>query len=154
MLRPKGRQNSLKVLEALEKHVSFSMDIAAVVSEFTPESTTPIFLFRLEGQFKPCHERLDRELSLAASFNRVIRHHANWLKRTDRSLRDQLTQYGSILGAAENVRLQRKIGLLTWVLVAFGLVTLLMTVLTVTQSEWFSDTLSFLSDLLRWFTRK
>ena len=148
-LRPKGRQNSLKVLEVLAKHVSFSIDIAAVVAELTPESKTPIYLFRLDGQFEPCHERLDGELSLAASLHRVIRDRANWLQRTDNSLRDQLTQYGSIIGSAENVRLQRKIGLLTWVLVAFGLVTLLMPVLTLTQSLWFRDVLSFLSDLFQ-----
>ena len=154
IFRPKRRQNSLKVLEMLGNHVSFSMDTAAVVAELTPETKTPIYLFRLIGQFEPCHERLDRELSLAASLHCVIRDRANWLQRTDSSLRDQLTQYASILGAAENVRVQRKIGFLTWVLVTFGVATLLMAALALTPSVSFRDVLSFLSDLLRWFTRR
>ena len=44
----------------------------------------------------------------------AIEERATWLQKTDQSLRDHLTQYGSLLGAKENVRLQRTIRFLTW----------------------------------------
>lgn len=142
--RPRKRQNSLRALEFLEKHVSFSIDIAAVVAELTTELKTSSYLFRLSGQFEPSHERMDQAVSLAGLLRSVIGERANWLRRTDKSLRAQLSQYGSILGSAENVRLQRKIGCLTWVLVGFGVVTLFSAALAFAESPWFDDFLSVL----------
>ena len=143
-LRPKKRQNSLEALEVLGRHVSFVIDVSAVVAELAPESETPIYLFHLSGQFEPCNTRLDGELSLASSLNRAITDRARWLRRTEVSLRDHMTQYGSILGAVENVRVQRKIGWLTWVLVIFGVASLMVSFVALTEPPWFDDFLSYL----------
>ena len=145
ILRPRKRQNSLNVLEVLGGHISYSLDIAAVVAELIPNSKNPDHLVRLSGDFEPCHERINEELTLAKFLDMIIRDRASWLKNADSSLSDHLTQYGSILGAIENVRVQRKIGQLTWVLVLFGVVSLFVSFVALTQPSWFSNILSFFS---------
>ena len=135
-LRPRGRQNSVEVLEVLGDHVSNSIDIAAVVAELPRNSENPFHFVRFSEQFEPFNQWLDQNGSLATGLHRVILDRALWLEGTDSLLRDQLTQYGSILGAAENVRVQRKIGCLTWVLVTFGIVSLIMSLVAVTQPSW------------------
>ena len=153
-LRPKGRPSSLRILEALGNYVSYSVDVSAVAGELTASSSVPLELARLYGRFEYCGEGSNPEesLSLDSNLNRVVRDRANWLLRTDKALRDQLTQYGSLLGAAENVRLQKKIGCLTWILVAFGVATLLLSTLALAQAPWLQDTLSGLKNLLPWLS--
>ena len=135
-LRPRKRQNSLRILENLGSHVSYSVDIAAVAAELASDSAVPFLLLDVSGQFEPAEEGPFQEGSLAASLTYMIRDRANWLQRTDSALRDQLTQYGSLIGATENVRVQKKLSRLTWVLVFFGLATLVISVLALIQSPW------------------
>lgn len=147
-LRPRKRQNSLRILENLGSHVSYSVDIVAVADELASDSAIPFHLLDVSGQFEPAEEGPLQEGSLAASLTYMIRDRANCLQRTDAALRDQLTQYGSLVGATENVRVQKKLNCLTWVLVFFGLATLGISVLALSQSPWGQGVLALLKEKL------
>ena len=143
-LRPKKSKDAVRILETLRSHVSYSVDIAAVAAELaTSRDALSNFNF-LAGEFKARPEGSSPSKSLDWYLTRGIRDRANWLLRTDRALRDQLTQYGSLLGTAENVRLQKTIGCLTWVLVVFGVATILMSGLALTQTPWFHGAIEIL----------
>ena len=147
-LRPTNRQNSLRVLESLGNHVSFSVDIAAVAAELASDSKIPFPLLHVSGKFDPAEPGAQQGTSLTTSLTYMIRDRANWLQKTDSALRDQFTQYGALIGATENVRVQKKLSVLTWVLVIFGLSTLLISILAPDQSPWIRSVFSFLKGLL------
>ena len=115
-LTPNRNRDSVKTLDILRKHLSNTIDVAAVSAELR---TDVILSLRDPDGFKFSGDDWGEDEYLGKSLDRVIGDHAKWLSRTDEALRDQLTQYGSLLGASEGVRLQKKIGGLTWVLVAF-----------------------------------
>lgn len=146
--RPRNRQNLLKVLENLGNHVSFSVDIAAVASELSSDSKIRFPLLHVSGEFELAEQGAPQETSLTTSLTYMIRDRANWLQKTDTALRDQFTQYGSLIGATENVRVQKKLSILTWVLVIFGLSTLLVSIPALDQSPWIRSVLSFLKGLM------
>ena len=147
-LRPTNRQNSLRVLENLGNHVSFSVDIAAVAAELTSDSKIPFPLLHVSGEFHLAEHGAPQGTSLITFVTYMIRDRANWLQKTDSALRDQFTQYGSLIGATENVRVQKSLNRLTWVLVVFGLSTLLISVPALIQSTWTRSVFSFLNGLL------
>lgn len=147
-LRPRKRQNSLRILENLGNHVSYSVDIAAVAAELASDLEPPFPLLAVSGQFEPAEEEPLQGRPLATSLTYMIRDRAKWLRRTDRALRDQLTQYGSLIGATENVRVQKKLNWLTWVLVVFGLATLLISLVALSRSPWISPVTSLFKGTL------
>ena len=124
--RPKSRQKSVKILQTLSDHVSY-IDIAAVTADLISYTQQPSsFSFDL-GTFKPCDEhRYEADYTLDKALCSAIEERAIWLQKTDQSLRDHLTQYGSLLGAKENVRLQRTIRFLTWVILILTLLTVVL----------------------------
>ena len=130
---PTRRRGSVKTLDILGNHLSYSIDIAAVAAELAPGLDATRQLQGSDG-FMPHGEDSEQGESLGRSLSQTIGDHAKWLLRTDESLRDQLTQYGSLLGALESVRVQKKVGFLTWVLVVFTLATVVMSALALTQS--------------------
>ena len=125
--------NSVKTLGILGNHLSNSIDVAAVAAELAVRTDVTLPLRGSDG-FKPSGEDSGEGESLGRSLDRAIGDHAKWLSRTDEALRDQLTQYGSLLGASESVHVQKKIGYLTWVLVVFTVATLILSALVFTQS--------------------
>ncbi len=127
------RRGSVKTLDILGNHLSYSIDIAAVAAELAPGSDGTR---QLQGsnEFMPHGDDSEQGESLGGSLSQTIGDHAKWLLRTDESLRDQLTQYGSLLGASESVRVQKKVGFLTWVLVVIAVATVIMSALALTQS--------------------
>ena len=146
--RPRNRQNSLRVLENLGNHVSFSVDIAAVAAELSSDSKIPFPLSHVSGEFELANQEAQNGTSLTTFLTHMIRDRANWLQKTDAALRDQFTQYGSLIGATENVRVQKKLSLLTWVLVIFGLSALLVSIPALDPSPWIQSALSFFKGLM------
>ena len=120
---PKSRQSSTKTLETLSHHVSY-IDIAAVTADLISYTQKPSSFSRGLGTFKPCDERRSEsnDRTLTKDLCSTIEERAIWLQKTDQALRDHLTQYGSLLGAKENVRLQRTIRFLTWVILILTVV--------------------------------
>ena len=127
LFRSKSRQNSVKILKTLSHHVSYSVDIAAVTADLISYTQQPSSFSLDLGTFKPCDEhRYEPDHTLTKGLCSAIEESATWLQKTDQSLRDHLTQYGSLLGAKENVRLQRTIRFLTWVILILTLLTVVL----------------------------
>ena len=55
--------------------------------------------------------------------------------RWDNAVREHLAQYGTILGVVEDIRLQKKIALLTYAILALTFVVAILTFIT--ASEYF-----------------
>ena len=125
-----GRPAPAKVLERLGVNVAHSVDIAAVTSELGMYSEEGFPLIHDIEHFEPCDSHFyEAGLHLRKRLEFIIGKQATWLKRTEKSIRDQLTQYGSLVGAAENARIQGKITRLTWALLFLAGATLVATVL-------------------------
>jgi len=103
-LKPGSRGNSVTILDKLASNVSFSIDVVAVTSELQsfaePESRVLLLLSTFEPQ------SYSEGYTLAESLCSAIASRASWIQEVDRSLRNHGTQYGAIVGAMENVRLQ------------------------------------------------
>lgn len=142
LFRPGSRQSSVKILKTLGQHVSYSVDIAAVTAElvsYTRELS--LFSYGLET-FKPCDEqRYEAGFTLTDSFRSAIGERAIRLQKTDQSLRDHLAQYGSLLGAKENIRLQKTLRFLT-------VIIMLLTLALFLDSDTLPELLQWLRD--RW----
>ncbi|MCY3899576.1 MAG: hypothetical protein OXF86_13455 [Caldilineaceae bacterium] len=124
-LKPGSRGNSVTILDKLASNVSFSIDIDAVTSELQsfaePESrvSLPLSTFEpIEPQWYP------EGYTLAESLCSAIAKRASWIQKMDRSLRDHGMQYGALVGAMENVRLQGQIKFFTIALTALTIVLL------------------------------
>ena len=135
--RRKLSQNPINVLEQLGKHVSYSIDIAAVVSELSTRAEGDTLFFESNEEFEECYgESAGQRVSLQRQLDATISRDALWLQRTDNALRDHLTQYGSLLGAAENVRVQQRISSLTRALLLLALASVVMPLMAPVLSPW------------------
>ena len=126
VFRPESRRKPLKTLEALDRYVSGSVDMTVVVNDLifcTRENS--LFSFFSGSGFAPCDTHRSAGWNLAREISSAVLNRATWLQSADQSLRDCLTGYGALLGATENVRLQRKLGVLTWVIVFLTFVLVL-----------------------------
>ena len=118
------RKNTVKVLKELGRNISHSVDIAAVATELIASAEQHRTLARRVKDFKPCRVDIYGEVYPLSKFLiDTIGRQSAWIKSTDQSLRDHLTQYGSLLAAAEEVQLQRKVNCLTWILVGLTLLS-------------------------------
>ena len=113
------------VLDRLVENLAYSVDIAAVTSELKMYSEENFPLIHEVERFEPCDSQFyEPGTDLRKHLEFVISKQVDWLQRTDASVRDHLTQYGTLLGATENVRVQGTIKHLTWVLVGLTIVFL------------------------------
>ena len=116
-----------EILEKLGDDIAFSIDISAVTSELSIYLEIDLPLIPEVEKFKPCNSQFfEPGTTLRKRLEFTIARQVHWLQRTEESIRDQLTQYGSLIGASENVRLQGKITLLTGVMVILTLLTLVL----------------------------
>ena len=128
--RPRDRLAPAEVLEKLGGDVAYSVDIAAVTAELAMYAEEAFPLVHDVEQFEPCDARLyETGKNLRERLEFIVHEQATWLERTDKSIRDHLTQYGSLVGAAQNVRMQARITLLTWALLILAAATLVANVL-------------------------
>jgi hypothetical protein len=130
--RPHRREKPLRVLETLGKLVSQSVDIAAVSSELRRFTNEPhSFAYEVET-FKPSDPRFyrDENTTLAKILRKTVGERAEWLGNADHSIRDLMIQYGTAIGARENIRIQQNVRRLTWTMVAL---TILIAMLTATM---------------------
>jgi len=115
------RQAAAKILEELESQIAYSVDVAAVTSELKRHLDEGLPLLYSVDSFEPCDASVyGPDLSLEKHLESSIGKRTAWLQTTDKAIRDHLTQYGSLLGAAESVRMQRTLTGLTWALFLFG----------------------------------
>ena len=124
-LRSNRRLNRIKTLKTLIDHVSYTVDIAAITTELIPYAKNSSLFFDDVGTFEPCDDRdYKAEATLIKGIGFTIGERATWLQKTEQSLRDHLAQYGSLLGAMENIHLQKRLKLLTWIIIGMTLVLL------------------------------
>lgn len=137
VFHPGHGENHVEVLRQLTNHVSSLSDLSAVSADLNERDTTwnrPLFM---GSPFLPVRTNLYAEgTTLDIALWRSINERAKWLRSTDRNIRDRLSQISAFVGAQENVRLQKKVSALTWVIL---IVTILAVVVTVCQpllQEW------------------
>ena len=154
-LKPGPYLNTVNILDKLAGNVSFSIDIDAVTSELQsfaePESRQRLRL----PTFKPVESQIYPEgYTLAESLCTAIAKRASWIQKTDRSLRDHGAQYGALLGAMENVRIQQEVNRFTCVLVVLTIiltiVTILLMVLTIILGWETLEELFTMSKIYEW----
>ena len=134
-LRSAQHKSAVEALRRISEGVSYSMDIAAVTDELASLARTKRPLgFEIES-FVPRSDAPDYwwQGSLEQLIHRQIGENAKWLRSMDNAVRDHLTQYGTVLGMVEDVRLQRKITWLTYAMLALTIVLAILTFITVLQ---------------------
>jgi hypothetical protein len=122
----------LYLLRELTGYLSQSMDIAPVSADLQHlAEQNAIFEHGLEI-FKPgdSHFYRDKGITLGQVWREGIRRRSVWLENIDRSARDLLIQYGTVIGSHENIKLQKRIGKLTWILVLLTAVLAYLTYCT------------------------
>ncbi|MBI3092293.1 MAG: hypothetical protein HYY96_16655 [Candidatus Tectomicrobia bacterium] len=124
---PRGSytRSPLRLLEEIGILVSESANIEIIATELH-EYTKRESQFRLEmSTFKPSNKKFynDPEITLAESLRQEVEKRVKRLQIADRSIRDLLIQQGTGLSAYQNIKLQKKLGCLTWIVV---ILTLLM----------------------------
>jgi hypothetical protein len=114
-LRSGGRLAPLGLLQTLRTLILQSVDISAVATELKDFARQRGFFAHEVSAFKPCDARYyeNKDVTLGEVLRAHIEGRVGWLERADRSVRDLLSQYGNILGAQENIRVQQQIGRLT-----------------------------------------
>ena len=127
-------------LRGISENLSFSVDISAVTSELMSYVDRKFPLgFDIET-FTPCEEWPGNEpkTSLGGNIHYQIGESARWLQAMESSLRDQMTQFGSLLGMLEDIRLQKRIKYFTYVLTFLTVVLAALTVVSVfdIQIQW------------------
>lgn len=133
-LRPDGRQKPAGVLKSLSALISQSGDISAASSDLSHFAKLGDSFAHEVATFKPCNPRLYRDQSteLGEILRQTIVERSSWVHNADRSVRDLMIQYGSIVGAWENIRLQKS---LKWLTVVITILTAVMAYFTFKDSR-------------------
>jgi hypothetical protein len=91
--------------------------------------------------FKPSNPIFyrDQDITLSRALREQIEERSVWLENIDRSLRDLLIQYGAVIGTRENIKLQKRISRLTWVMLILTILIVGLTTLTayIAKPEYF-----------------
>ena len=97
--------------------------------------------------FVPCEPELySADDTLLTGFKRRISERSNWLQRTESAVRDQLVQTGAIINAFENVRLQKNVNKLTWLVVFLTVCTVVIGGLQLAGVDWVLEFLQKIGD--------
>ena len=115
-------KNPAKVLETIV--ASDSIDMTAVISELASAPTGGLRLFRSTSRLEPSYPALAEAESLNQLLHAVVKNVGLRVQQAERATNERLTQLGSLLGAVENARLQKRIAMLTWVLLLVGILSL------------------------------
>ena len=137
-IRQPSRRSPIHTLEELLGNVAYDVDIAAVTTDLISTTKEPSWLDRSLKTFERCNNWAP-QIPLSEVFRSAINRHAMGLKQTDKSLRDHLTQFGSLIAATENVRTQKRILWLTLFVAVLALATFFGTDADSELLGWFQD---------------
>lgn len=116
---------TLKFLDFLRKILNTSADLVAVSSDLVDYSQCRRRFECDVADFKSINPRFaGGDSTLAESLRRMISERAAWLQRTDDSVRHLLSQYGTVQSTLVNLRLQRHVKGLTWLILLLTVATL------------------------------
>ena len=131
---------SVKELESLRRRLTYFADIHAVASELVLDSNRARPVTFPASNFKRCGLNNTQEnLSLDEVLQSAIAESAIQLQSAVLSTGNQITQFGTLLGAAENIRVQNKISWLTFLLVILTIVIIGTTLSQATDQSWFQS---------------
>ncbi len=143
-------RNTIAKLHSLGDNVSFSLDISAVTSDLIANAKAKSGSFGWIEKYKPCTPDMEEEQALNQVLLAAITEEAKQLRKMDRSIRTHLTQFGSLLAAAEDIRLQRKINKLTWTILAAALLAPFLTWLLSEYPDWWKNLRYFAEQVWPW----
>ena len=146
------KESAVQALQRIAESVSFSVDIAAVTAELASYVSKRRPLGIEVESFRPRSDALDSwwKGSLEDLIQTQIGENANWLLSVDTAVRDHLTQYGTILGMVEDIRLQKKITLLTYAMLGLTIVLATLTFITaIDRFQWVRAMLNSLGDIFQ-----
>lgn len=126
------RAKVLRQLELLRGHVAQSVDIAATAADLKHLSEQKrSFLYEVDT-FKPCDPEFysDTDITLGEALRSDIGERSAWLREMDWSVRDLLIEYGTALSARENIKVQGRMVVLTWVITGLTIVITVLTAVT------------------------
>ena len=127
----------VKNLQRLKDHISSMTDIGAVSADFCRDSRSRLWTFGPITAFAPCMpDAYEDDATLDEVLRRSISERAVWLHDVNPYVRDQLTQMGAIINASENVRLQRTVAILTWVVAILTLVAVALATVQLLNINW------------------
>ena len=116
-------------LDVLKRGMVSSIDVAALSNELADEAREKGWLYEDASQFvrDSTFGDVDDDETLAKLLSYRIRNQAVWLREADRAARENALQYGTLLAAAENIRLQRSLKWFTIALFVLGLASIAVT---------------------------
>ena len=143
------RKNAQMIWQRFQSHITDLSDVEAVSSDLLDESFPPWNIGHIVRQFKPCREFPNTENpDLRTRLVYAITNRAKWLRSAEQSLMTQLTSLGSTVAAYENVRLQKTVARLTWVIVILTILTVPTSIKTLLDAGWFSGGFDWIQNLV------
>ena len=124
---PAGRSPE-KVLDLLRRGQLSRMDVAALSNELSDEARESAWVWAQASGFTRTEPISGKQRTLMEDLVYFVQRQSVWLKETDRSVRENSTQYGTLLAAVESIRLQKSIWRLTWLLSILAVVAVGMTI--------------------------
>ena len=117
-------------LNNLRTKMMARVDVAALTTELRDEGDHSDWTWAEARQFvrvRPLPR--EEQLTLGKELKFLIQNQATWLNEMDRATREYATQYGTLLAATENTRIQRGLNRLTWSLAGLAIVAIGMPII-------------------------
>lgn len=130
--KPAQHKRALHFFREVGGYVSQSMDITAASKDLSRFAEDALSFGHDLEIFHPSNPSLYRDESITfdQGVRKQLQERSMWLEGLDRSVRNLLIQYGSILGLHENIKLQKRMGRQTSVMVILTVVIAALTALT------------------------
>ena len=117
--------SNIQVLEALKSEIAYNVDISAVTSELSSYSKESRPLIPDLDQFELRDGESGKDLR--KNLESIVGDQIASLQKRNKSLRNHLMRYGTLVGAVNDVRNQKRTSRLTWVSLIMAGVMLLAT---------------------------
>ena len=138
-IRRPSRRRPLHTLQVVVDNVAFDMDIPTITTELIASTEGSSRMYRDLESFEP-YQEWGIQGPLAQQFRDGVNRYATNLMQVAQSLRDHLTQFGSLIAATEDVRTQNRILWLTVIVAVLAGVTFISSDAVSTLSGWLNDT--------------
>ena len=148
--RSSGQKAGVEALHKIGDNISYGADIATVTAELVTFAKGKRRLSFDSAAFvrSPDVPESWKEDRLEEVIHEQIGTNANWLHSIEGATRDYLTQYGTILGMVVDIRTQKSISKLTYVLVVLTIALALLTLLTASEHiPWLRSQLESITNM-------
>ena len=146
------RNSIQRIWRNFQNHINNLSDVEAVSSDLLEDAFPPWNIRQVARQFRPCLEFPSTENpNLGARLTSAITNQAKWLRSAENSLMNQLTSLGSTIASYENVRLQKRVAVLTIVIVILTILTLPASAKTVVDTGWLAQGIDWIKHIV-WLT--